>query len=62
MLIKFNVGSAVWLVPSYLATEEFRNAVAELNSCTHGELVAWLPEEREAFIKVKAHGEVFRPL
>lgn len=54
-LVKFIVGTYVWLIPSYIVTAEFRAAIDKLNSAKHGETIEWSEAERSAYEMVTNH-------
>ena len=54
-LVKFLIGTKLWLVPESLATDTFISAVEKLNNTELGNVIEWTDEERKAFVVVNGH-------
>lgn len=61
-LVKFVVGSQVWLVPELEATELFRSAVEKLNGTCAGAAVSWSKEELDEFNRLRWAATTWRPI
>lgn len=60
--IKTMVGTHLWLVPSELYSDDFRNAVSKLNKGPLGKDLGWTRAEENAFLVVYGSPEVWKPL
>lgn len=54
-LVKFLIGTKLWLVPESLATDAFISAVEKLNNTELNKGIEWTDEERKAFVVVHGH-------
>jgi hypothetical protein len=64
-LIKFNVGTRIWLVPNQLVNDSFRSAVTKLNQSlltSDPVEIDWTDEERWAIKKVKFCDDTWIPV
>lgn len=60
-LMRINVCQEVWLVPQSLITMPFMNAVRKMNNASHGEIIEWSNQEKQAFREIWDHPYVWRP-
>ena len=54
-LVKFLIGTKLWLVPESLATDAFISAVEKLNNTELSKGIEWTDEERKAVVVVLGH-------